>query len=51
MEFIGGNVNPCLYVKKSEKDIVYVALFEGDNLMVGNLEAIDEAIMVLKENS
>ena len=24
--FVGGNVNPYIYVKKSEKDMVYVAL-------------------------
>ena len=25
--FIGSNVDPCLYVMKSEKGIVYVALY------------------------
>ena len=40
---VGGNVNPCLYIKKSAKDIVYVALH---NLMVGDVEAIDDATSV-----
>ena len=29
--FIGSNVNPCLYVKKSAKGIVYIALYIDDN--------------------
>ena len=45
----GGNDDPCLYVKKSEKGIVYVALYIDDNLMIGDIEAINEAITALKE--
>ena len=33
---------PCLYVKKTEKGIEYIAFYMDDNLMVGNIEAIDE---------
>ena len=36
-----GNDNPCLYVKKSAKGVVYVALYVDDSLMVGNIEAKD----------
>ena len=46
--FIGGNINPYLYVKKSAKGIVYVALYVGNNLMVGDIAAIDKAIEALK---
>ena len=48
--FIEDNVDPCLYVKKSAKAIVYVALYVDNNLMVGNVEAIDDAIAAHKEN-
>ena len=46
--FIGGNIDPCLYVKKSAKGIVYVAFYLDDNLMIGNSATIDEAILALK---
>ena len=39
--FIGGNVNPCLYVKESVKGIVYVALYVDYNLIVEDVEVID----------
>ena len=48
--FVGGNVNPCLYIKKSAKGIVYIALYINDILMVGNVDAIDDAITALKNN-
>ena len=48
--FIGGNVNPCLYVKKSAKDRVYVALYTYDNLGEGYIVAIDDTISALKSN-
>ena len=48
--FIGGNVDPCLHVKKSEKGVACVALYIVDNLMVGDIEAIDEAIADIKKN-
>ena len=46
--FIGGSINPCLYVKKSAKGIVYMALHIDDNLMIGNIATINDAITVLK---
>ena len=48
--FKGGNINPCLYVKKSVKGIVYVALYVDDNFMVGDMVAIDDTILALKSN-
>ena len=46
--FIGGSINPCLYVKRSTKCIVYIALYVDDNLMIGHIAAIDNAILALK---
>ena len=46
---VGGNTNPCFYVQKSEMGVLYVALYMDDNLMVGDVEAIDEALAVVKE--
>ena len=48
--FIGGNIDPCLYIKKSAKGVVYAALYAKDNLMVGNIKAIAVAITALKNN-
>ena len=48
--FLGGNVDPCLYTKKSAKDTVYKALYVDDNIMICVIEAIDGAISALKEN-
>ena len=45
--FIGGNINPCHYVKKSAKGIVYI-LYLDDNLIIGNILAIDDTIEALK---
>ena len=49
-EFVGGNVDPCLYVKKGVKGVVYVALYVDDYLMVGDIAAIDDTISALKSN-
>ena len=46
--FVGGNVDPCLYVNKSAKGIVYVALYVDDKLMVGNIAALKESKLLLK---
>ena len=48
--FVGGNVDPCLYIEKSAKGIVYVALYLDNNFMVGNNEVIDDAIATFKNN-
>ena len=47
--FVGGSIDPCLYVKKSAKGIVYVALYVGNKLMIGNSATIDDAILALKK--
>ena len=46
--FVGGSINPCLYVNESAKGIVYVALYVDDNPMIGNMAATDDAIETLK---
>ena len=38
-------------VKKSAKGIVYVALYVDDNLMVGNIAAIGDAIEALSKGT
>ena len=49
MVFIGGNIDPCLYIKKSAKSIVCIALCKVDNIMVGDMEAKDDTIAALKK--
>ena len=49
-KFTEGNIDPFLYVKNNAKGIVYVALKIEDNLMLGNIEAIDDATAAIKEN-
>ena len=46
--FVRGSINPCLYIKKSAKGIVHVALYVNDNLMIGDISAIDNAIEAFK---
>ena len=48
--FLGGNDDPCLYLKKSGKGIVYVALNIDDDLIKRDIEVIYEVIAALKEN-
>ena len=36
--FVGGSIDPCLYIKKRTESIVYVALYIDDNLMVGDID-------------
>ena len=48
--FMGGNVDSCLYVKKSANDIEYIVLYVDDNFMVGNIKAIVCMIAAFKEN-
>ena len=47
---MGGNVDPFLCDKNSKKGIVYVALCVDDNLMIGDVKAIDDANAFFKEN-
>ena len=47
--FVRGSIDTCLYVKKSMKGIVYAALYVKNILMVGDIAAIDKAILALKK--
>ena len=46
--FIRGGIDPCLYVKKSVKGIVYIALYIDNNVMVRYIATIDDAIEALE---
>ena len=46
---MGGNVNSCLYVKKSAQGIVFTAKHVYDNVMIDNIKAINVAIIALKD--
>ena len=46
--FEGGIIDPCLYVKRSAKGILYIALYVDDNHLIGNKAPIDDAILALK---
>ena len=48
LRLVTGNVDPCHYVMKSQNGIVYVALYVDDDLLIGDEEAIDDAIAALK---
>ena len=48
--FVEGNVDPCLYIKKTVKHVVYVAPYIINNLMVGDVVAIEKTISALKSN-
>ena len=47
--FTGGTVDPCLFYRETEKGKVYFGLYVDDNLLIGDLPAIQEAIQELKE--
>ena len=47
---MGGNVDSCLYMKKKGKGLVCIDFYIDDNLMVGNIKTIDDAIIAPKEN-
>ncbi len=47
--FKGGDVDPCLYVYKSRKGIVFIGIYVDDNLLVGNEVTIDEVIKLLQK--
>ena len=46
--FLRGSIDPFLYVKKSMKGTVHIALYVDDNLMLGDIAAIDDTIEALK---
>ena len=47
--FVGGNIHTYLYVKKSKNEIVYVAWYVDDYLIIGAIEAINKALTDLKK--
>ena len=47
--FVGGSIDSYLYVRKSVKGVVYVALYVDNNLIVGDIAAIDDTIEALKK--
>jgi hypothetical protein len=46
--FEGGQVDPCLMMKKNDKGIVYIAIYVDDCLMVGDKATIEDVIAGLK---
>ena len=48
--FTGGDVDPCLFCKRSDKGICFIALYVDDNLLIGHPAAIDDAIRQMKEH-
>ena len=48
--FVGGDIDPCLYYRKSKKGTVFIAIYVDDNLLVGDAEAIQKTIKDLKVN-
>ena len=47
--FTGGDVDPCLFSKKSKKGLCFIAIYVDDNLMIGHNAAIEDAIRLLKK--
>ncbi len=47
--FEGGDVDPCLSMKRDKNGIIYVPLCVDDNLLIGNEKSIEETIKVLKK--
>ena len=47
--FTGGDVDPCLFVRKTKEGICFVGIYVDDNLLIGNSKAIDRTIVELKE--
>ena len=47
--FVGGDVDPCLYMKRGKKGTVFLCLYVDDNLLIGDQAAIDDAIKQMKQ--
>ena len=48
LNFEGGYPDPCLMTRRTEKGVVFIAIWVDDSLLVGNQMAIDETINDLK---
>ena len=46
--FVGGYPDPCLFTRKNENGICYIAIWVDDSLLVGHPEAIQQTIDNLK---
>ena len=46
--FEGGYPDPCLYSRRDENGVVFLAVWVDDSLLVGDRKAIDKAIQDLK---
>ena len=46
--FTGGEVDPCLFVRRTKKGICYIGIYVDDNLLIGDKAAIQEVIDDLK---
>ena len=47
--FEGGYPDPCLYSRRDEDGVVFLAVWVDDSLLVGDRKAIDKAIQDLKD--
>ena len=47
--FEGGYPDPCLYSRRDENGVVFLAVWVDDSLLVGDSKAIDKAIQDLKD--
>ena len=47
--FIGGHPDPCLWMRQNKKGTVYIAVWVDDSLLIGDSEAIEQAIKDLRE--
>ena len=47
--FGGGCPDPCLFTRRSEKGVVFLAVWVDDSLMVGDEDAINEVIGLLRD--
>ena len=49
ISFIGGHPDPCLWMRQNKKGTVYIAVWVDDSLLIGDSEAIEQAIKDLRE--
>ena len=47
--FSGGFPDPCLMMRETENGVVYIAVWVDDLLLIGDGEAIEEAVKDLEE--
>ncbi len=45
----GGDVDPCIYMKRDKNGVIYVALYLYDNLLIRDEKAIKETMKALKK--